>query len=270
MTCALHIKAARATTDQPMTQHPIVQHCPKSKINMMQRWKSMWERCYKSDSSMYEYYGARGIRVCQEWMDFRVFYDFWGDPPFDGATIGRINNDGNYEPSNCEWQTQEQQNNNTRRSRLITFNGKTQSIRDWAEEYNIGTRRLWERLNRGWDMQRAVTTPCPKGFQAELNERREQRKQEWQIKGHLYSARSRWRRSQSLSPATQDLLAVEGVEPTKEAQAKKTKIKNVYADRQNLKEVISKMKQEGMTIRRISHELNIPKSTVHYYIHSDF
>lgn len=179
----------------------------------MQRWKSMWERCYQSDSSNYEYYGARGVRVCQEWMDFRVFYDFWGDPPFHGATIGRIDNDGNYDPSNCEWQTQEQQNNNTRRSRLITFNGKTQSIRDWAKEYNIGTRRLWERLSRGWDIKRALETPCPKGFNSELKERKAQRKAEWRTKGQLYQTRSRYRRGHRLSVHLQDLLAIEGTEP---------------------------------------------------------
>lgn len=184
-----------------------------STINMMRRWVAIWERCYLPDNPSYEYYGARGIHVCQEWMDFQAFYSFWGDPPFEGATIGRINNDGNYEPSNCEWQTQEQQNNNTRRSRLITWNGKTQSIRDWAAEYNIGTRRLWERLKRGWNMERALMTPCVKGFQGELNERREQRKQEWALKGQLYQARSKYRRGHRLSLHLQDLLAKEGVNP---------------------------------------------------------
>lgn len=184
-----------------------------STINMMWRWIKIWERCYLPDNQCYEYYGARGIRVCHEWMDFQVFYSFWGDPPFEGATIGRIDNDGNYEPGNCEWQTQEQQNNNTRRSRLIAWHGKTQSIRDWAAEYNIGTRRLWERLKRGWDMQRALTTPCPKGFQGELNERRDRNNQLWTLKGQLYQTRSRYRRRHKLSLHLQDLLAVEGAEP---------------------------------------------------------
>jgi hypothetical protein len=183
-------------------------------INMMSRWVAIWERCYLPDSQSYEYYGARGICVCQEWMDFQAFYSFWGDPPFEGATIGRINNDGNYEPSNCEWQSQEQQNNNTRRSRLVTWNGKTQSIRDWAREYNIGTRRLNERvIKRGWTMERALNTHCPKGFEGELEERRRRNKEIWAVKGQLYQTRSRHRRGVKLSLHLQDLLAVEGADP---------------------------------------------------------
>jgi hypothetical protein len=182
-------------------------------INMMKRWVNIWERCYLPNNSGYEYYGARGICVCQEWMDFQAFYSFWGDPPFEGATIGRIDNDGNYEPGNCEWQTQEQQNNNTRRSRLITWNGKTQSIRDWAAEYNIGSRRLWERLKRGWDMQRALTTPCPQDFATELEDRKRRNSELWAIKGQLYQTRAKHRRGVKLSLHLQDLLALEGADP---------------------------------------------------------
>jgi hypothetical protein len=193
-----------------------------STINMMRRWVAIWERCYLPDSQSYEYYGARGICVCQEWMDFQAFYSFWSDPPFEGATIGRINNDGNYESSNCEWQTQEQQNNNTRRSKLLTWNGKTQSVRDWAFEYNIGTRRLWERVvKRRWTMERALNTPCPKGFEQELKERRKEKKQLWEVNGHLYRARSKWRRGHKLSLPVQDILAVEGVEETRQDQCRK-------------------------------------------------
>lgn len=196
-----------------MQLYTTLQHVDTSTINMMSRWVSMWERCYLQDSQSYEYYGARGIRVCEEWMNFQAFYNFWGDSPFEGATIGRIDNDGNYEPSNCKWQTQEQQNNNTRRSRLITWNGKTQSIRDWAAEYNIGTRRLSERLRRGWDMQRALTTYCPQDFAAELSDRRRRNQEIWALKGHLYRARSKHRRGMRLSIHSQDLLAVEGTAP---------------------------------------------------------
>ena len=178
---------------------------------MMSRWLRMWQRCYLREDSNYEYYGARGIGVCEEWINFESFYLFWGDPPFDGATIGRISNDGNYEPSNCEWQTQEQQNNNTRRSKLITWNGKTQSIRDWAKEYNIGMRRLSERLRRGWTMERSLATLSPQSFTEELQDRRRRNSENWAIKGQLYRTRSRRRRGHKLSLPLQDLIAVEGV-----------------------------------------------------------
>ena len=253
-----------------MSNQARVQNCSKSRINMMSRWISIWRRCYLPEEPSYEYYGARDIRVCQDWLDFQAFYNFWGDPPFEGATIGRIDNDGNYEPSNCEWQTQEQQNNNTRRSKLITWNGKTQSIRDWAAEHNIGTRRLWERLKRGWDMQRALEAPCPKGFQGELEERRAHSKQEWELKGHLYAARSKWRRGHRLSLHSQDLLAVEGVEQTRDLQVKKSKAskkaQSINETSANVTKTILLMRKDGLTIRAISHALNIPKSTIHYHL----
>ena len=79
-----------------MTTHPTVQHIDEPTVNMMRRWCSMWERCYLPENPGYEYYGARGICVCQEWIDFQSFYSFWGNPPFENATMGRINNDGDY------------------------------------------------------------------------------------------------------------------------------------------------------------------------------
>ena len=235
-------------------------------INMMRRWHSMWERCYLPSSQAYEYYGARGICVCQEWLDFQAFYKFWGDPPFEDATMGRIDNDGNYEPGNCEWQTQEQQNNNTRRSKLITFNGKTQSIRDWAFEYNIGTRRLSERLRRGWDMQKSLTTPCPQDFATELANRKEKTNAIWAINGHLYNARSKHRRGHKLSLHMQDLLAVEGASQVLPSKLKKTFLrKYIKISLQQEKQILT-ARREGATIRAISNLLNIPKSTIHLFL----
>lgn len=262
-----------------MSQHLIVQNCSQNRINMMTRWASMWSRCYDADSISYEHYGGRGIRVCQEWADFSRFYEFFGDPPFEKATIGRIDNNGNYEPSNCEWQTQEQQNNNTTRSRLIQHNGKLQSIRDWAKEYDIGSRRLWERLSRGWSMDRALTTPSPKDFHQELAERREENRRSWEVNGHLYTARSRWRKGHRLSLPTQDLLAVEGVEQTRQLQVQASKVEQtrqmqVQASKAERRRriddqtagLIMKYHQDGASIRSISGILCIPKSTVHFHI----
>lgn len=232
-------------------------------LNMMRRWVSMWDRCYNQKSQAYEYYGARGIKVCAEWLNFQTFLDFWGHPPFEGATIGRIDNDGNYEPSNCEWQTQEQQNNNTRRSRLITWNGKTQSIRDWAKEYNIGERGLSERLRRGWDMHKSLTTPGRIGFAEELEDRRRRNVESWQRNGHLYAARSRYRRGHSLTLRTQELLAVEGVEETVIDQQKKSQSKGSRLA-EDQKQRIFDLSDAGVSLRKISAFMGIPKSTVHY------
>jgi len=234
-------------------------------LDMMRRWAGMWNRCYNPESADYAYYGARGIGICSEWLSFESFLAFWNYPPFDGASIGRIDNDGNYEPANCEWQNQEQQNNNTIRSRIIQWNGRAQSIRDWAKEYGIGSQRLSERLRRGWAMDRALTTPCPKGFDKELEERRCRNKAGWSINGHLYSARSRWRRGLRLSLPTQDLLAVEGVEPTRSDQQKAAAKKRCkLTDSEKCK--IARMKEKGATIRQIAAAMDVPRSTVHYWM----
>jgi hypothetical protein len=172
----------------------IVDSIDASKLNMMQRWLSMMRRCYCCSDPAFAYYGARGIRVCQEWMGFESFYCFWGDPPFDAATIGRIDNDGHYEPSNCEWQSQKQQNNNTRRSRMITYSGVTQSIHDWALQYDIGAARLSERLRRGWSMDRALNTPSPLNYLQESEVRKRNATRFWTAHGSCYRAASMQRR----------------------------------------------------------------------------
>lgn len=246
-------------------------------INMIGRWQSMWERCYLPNNQHYEYYGARGISVCQEWINFESYYNFWGNPPFEGATIGRINNDGNYEPNNCEWQTQAQQNNNTRRSKFITFNGKTQTIRDWAFEYDIGSRRLSERLKRGWDMQKSLTTPCPQNFAFEAADRKQKADALWAINGHLYNARSKYRRGHKLTLHMQDLIAVEGSDPVLPRKLEKTSINQCIKtparkySKMSLqqKEQILIWRGKGASLSKIANLFDISRTTVDRIIKSN-
>ena len=79
----------------------------------------------------YKNYGARGIKICDEWKnDFKAFYDWAMSNGYaDNLTIDRIDVNGNYEPSNCRWVTKEIQNKNTRRNINITYNGKTHNVR---------------------------------------------------------------------------------------------------------------------------------------------
>lgn len=119
----------------------------------------MMSRCYSEKSAPYDYYGGRGIKVCEEWHDFWNFVkwsDSIGGRP-NGYTLDRKNVNGNYEPSNCEWVTRKAQNRNKRDNVFVTFNGKTQTLMDWSIELGIHYRTLNNRINRGWTVERAFT-----------------------------------------------------------------------------------------------------------------
>ncbi|HET8689370.1 MAG TPA: AP2 domain-containing protein [Methanosarcina sp.] len=77
-------------------------------------WRSMMFRCYNNKSKSYDLYGGRGIKVCSKWHDFSNFNNDMGSNFVDGLSLDRIDNDGNYEPSNCRWATKEVQARNTR------------------------------------------------------------------------------------------------------------------------------------------------------------
>lgn len=77
-------------------------------------WASIHQRCYYQNSTEYYLYGARGIKVCDRWKKFENFYKDMGEKPSPRHSIDRINNDGNYEPSNCRWATYHQQQSNRR------------------------------------------------------------------------------------------------------------------------------------------------------------
>lgn len=128
-------------------------------------WCRMKSRCANKNSKDYEYYGGRGVVVCKEWLhDFQAFYDWaMANGYQDGLTIDRIDVNGNYEPSNCRWVTMKIQNNNTRSNHLITYKGKTQTMKQWSEETGINYDVIRDRINKlSWNAERALTTPAKK------------------------------------------------------------------------------------------------------------
>jgi len=116
----------------------------------------MLTRCY--DENNEDYY-QRGIEVCDRWRDsFEDFVSDMGLPPSNIHQIDRIDNDGNYEPSNCRWVTPKENNNNRRSSNLLTYDGKTQSVTLWADETGIGRSTISRRINQlGWSIEDALT-----------------------------------------------------------------------------------------------------------------
>ena len=121
----------------------------------------MLSRCTNASVPSYRDYGARGIKVCTEWHQFENFLRDMGERP-NNHSIDRIENDGNYEPSNCRWSTRSEQNNNRRSSALVTFKGKTQTLAKWSSEIGFSHDVIGYRLRSGWSVQRALTTPVRK------------------------------------------------------------------------------------------------------------
>lgn len=101
-------------------------------------WESMIGRCHCPGKSGYCKYGARGIYVCQRWRDsFPDFLADMGPRPSIVHSIERNDNNGPYSPENCRWATSYEQRRNTRRTVLITINGVTKIVSDWAKELKM-------------------------------------------------------------------------------------------------------------------------------------
>lgn len=123
---------------------------------------AMIDRCHNPRHRAFKNYGGRGIVVCERWRGENGLCNFiedMGDVP-PGYTIERKNNSLGYSPDNCIWATRKQQNRNMRITRLISHDGKTQCLTDWANESKMSVGMLWWRLKRGWDFARAITTPA--------------------------------------------------------------------------------------------------------------
>lgn len=143
------------------------------KVNRLYRiWANMRCRCSNSNIPLYHRYGGRGISVCEEWQDYMTFEKWaFANGYKDSLSIDRIDNNGNYHPSNCRWATHKEQAANTEaanriNSHFVTAFGERKSIRDWVKDdrCNINSvTTLGYRLGVGWPAERAITTPSERG-----------------------------------------------------------------------------------------------------------
>lgn len=116
----------------------------------------MLDRCRRPNNHAFASYGARGIKVCQRWHSFENFAADMGERPSTRHSLDRIDNNGSYEPGNVRWATPAEQVRNTRRSVLLTMDGKTLCVADWATELGISRYTLYDRLRRGWTPSRTL------------------------------------------------------------------------------------------------------------------
>lgn len=181
-------------------------------------WHNMVDRCTNKRNNRYYIYGARGITVCQEWLNsYDNFYADMGKRPLGGYSIDRINVDGNYCKDNCKWSTRIEQQNNTTTNVYYEYNGEQQTLaqiarkegvkykslwnsvnhncesvsdavarlkqvitttysfmgknltkKQWSVETGISCKTISYRLNAGWSIEEALTTPVAKGNNATL------------------------------------------------------------------------------------------------------
>lgn len=121
-------------------------------------WRNAKTRCYNERSTKYPSYGGRGIKMCDQWRDsFQVFLADMGPCP-EGMTLGRIDNDGDYVPGNCHWETLKAQANNRRSSCLLLYNGEERTLQQWAELLGLKPSTLQHRIRDGWPLERALSS----------------------------------------------------------------------------------------------------------------
>ena len=125
-------------------------------------WLCMRQRCRNPRQKNFAHYGGRGIKVCDRWDDFAAFLEDVGLRPA-GHSLDRINVDGDYEPGNVRWATQQQQIENTRVVRMVTLNGKTQSVAAWTREMGLSLGQVQSREKAGWSTADAILTPSVMG-----------------------------------------------------------------------------------------------------------
>lgn len=124
-------------------------------------WCNMKARCYRKTMKRYERYGGRGIIVCDKWKNSFIAFKNWAmaNGYQDDLTLDRINVDGNYEPSNCRWISNIEQQSNRGNNRMITYNGETKTLTQWAKKIGLGVKTLQGRIDDGWSIEKALTTP---------------------------------------------------------------------------------------------------------------
>ena len=119
----------------------------RKKISAYETWKGMNARCNNPNHKKYPDYGGRGIKVCDRWKDFNLFFEDMGHKPTKSHSLDRFPDmDGDYSSENCRWATDYQQSRNKRNNRWFDHAGKKMIMEDWAKYFNIHMSTLWEHL----------------------------------------------------------------------------------------------------------------------------
>lgn len=126
-------------------------------------WQSMKQRCYNQNSTKYKNYGARGITVCDGWLNNYSAFREWAlnngynkDAKHGECTLDRIDNNKGYSPDNCRWVSMKIQDNNKSVNKYYEYNGESHTLSEWSEILDIKCRLLESRIERGWTFTDAI------------------------------------------------------------------------------------------------------------------
>ncbi len=125
-------------------------------------WCNIKSRCNNSKNPRFSSYGGRGIKVCDEWGFSFSNFEKWAisNGYNNSLTIDRIDVNGNYEPSNCRWVTNSEQQLNKRTNRIIRHNGVSKTLKEWSDQTGLNAKTLQGRIdNSGWSVDRAIESP---------------------------------------------------------------------------------------------------------------
>jgi hypothetical protein len=134
----------------------------ESRTRLNRIWRGIKQRCQNPKATDWEWYGARGITVCEEWQSYEPFRDWsLANGYADDLQLDREDNDGPYSPENCRWVTITQNNRNKRDTRWLGAWGERKSLPDWAEDprCKVGRRTLETRIRLGWSPEDAMQAP---------------------------------------------------------------------------------------------------------------
>lgn len=119
-------------------------------------YRNMMSRCYNPNATGYQYYGGKGVTICNEWKaNFSNFFRDMGTRP-EGMSLDRIDVNGNYCKENCRWASYLEQARNTTCNNYIAFNDEVLCVQEWAEKLGIKANTLLYRLRRGWSVEEAL------------------------------------------------------------------------------------------------------------------
>lgn len=155
----------RETASKQFTKHGFAKCTPNRFYRI---WAKMRNRCNNPNESTFKYYGGKGIKVCERWADFSLFFNDM-NPSYEehvkkygekNTTLDRIDNSKDYEPNNCRWATRSVQSNNKSTNKIIEYNGESHNLTEWSKILGIARDVLQWRIYRGnWSIEKTLTTP---------------------------------------------------------------------------------------------------------------